>query len=85
MAILLRHVAAVHLTGLPVRHAQQNDEPCETTRPDRLSGAHPQPIPFALPGGITGVPESSEPDTLACCRIAKQAAALHVLRRSEGS
>lgn len=66
MAILLGHEEAVHLTGLPVRHSRQNDEPCVTTRQDLLSGAHPQPLPFGLPGGITGVEVSSEPDLLSC-------------------
>lgn len=66
MALLLRHEAAVHLTGLPVRHSRQQDEPCETTREDLLNGVHPRPIPFHLPGGITGVEEPSEPDSLLC-------------------
>jgi beta-lactamase superfamily II metal-dependent hydrolase len=66
MAILLRHEAAVHLTGLPVRHSRQEDEPCETTRQDLLNGVHPRPIPFDLPGGITGVEEPTEPDRLLC-------------------
>jgi beta-lactamase superfamily II metal-dependent hydrolase len=66
MAMLLAHEAAVHLTGLPVRHAQQQDEPCETTRQDLLDGVLPQPTPFNLPGGITGVEEPTEPDSLSC-------------------
>jgi hypothetical protein len=66
MAILLSHEAAVHLTGLPVRHSQQQDEPCETTRRDLLNGVHPRPIPFTLPGGITGVEEPTELDSLLC-------------------
>ena len=66
MAILLEHEETVHLTGLPVRHSQQNDEPCDTTRQDLLNGVHPQSLPFILPGGITGVAIPSEPDTLSC-------------------
>ncbi len=51
MAVLLGHETTIYLTGLPVRHAQQKDAPCETTRQDLLNGVHPQPIPFRLPGG----------------------------------
>lgn len=66
MATLLGHEKTVHLTGLPVRHSQQNDHPCDTTRQDLLHGVHPKPLPFSLPGGITGVEVSPEPDQLSC-------------------
>lgn len=66
VAILLGHEEAVHLTGLPVRHSRQNDEPCETTRQDLLNGVHPQPMSFGLPGGITGTGIPTEPTNLSC-------------------
>ena len=66
MTILLDHEETVHLTGLPVRHSRQSDEPCETTRRDLLNGIHPQPLAFSLPGGITGTSIPTEPVDLAC-------------------
>jgi hypothetical protein len=66
MAILLGYEPVVHLTGLPMRHAQQNADPCETTRQDLLNGVRPRPLPFSLPGGITGVEEPTEPDGISC-------------------
>ena len=50
----LAHEEAVHLTGLPVRHSQQKDEPCETTRQDLLNASLQQ---FTFISRWTGVKE----------------------------
>jgi hypothetical protein len=51
---LLQHVEPLHLTGLPVKHDCQADEPCTTTRTDCKQGIRPRPVRVDFAGGITG-------------------------------
>jgi len=51
---LLQHVEPLHLTGLPVKHDCQADEPCRTTRTEWKRGVRPRPFRVEFAGGITG-------------------------------
>lgn len=52
---LLQHVAELHLTGLPVSHDRQSEQPCKTTRSECNQGIRPRPLSVDFAGGITGI------------------------------
>lgn len=57
----LRHVEAVHLTGLPVGHNLQGAVPFETTRRELAEEARPAVLRGALPGGRVFRPAPDDP------------------------
>lgn len=66
---MLQHVPFIHLTGLPVAHSRQMEQPCEATRNQLLEGEDPAVASFALPGGIAGTTLPTR-DDLSCYVVA---------------
>ena len=62
---MLQHFDAIYLTGMPIAHRLQHETPCHATRRGIATQQAPTPIPFTLPGGITGTVTTERSD-LSC-------------------
>jgi hypothetical protein len=72
-ARLLQHQPEFYLTGLPVAHDRQMDDPCDATLDELRSGTRPRVAHLLLPGGLTAAIEPARSDV--CCYIVAAIAA----------